>query len=454
VKDAPAQLVAAGMSRANAQAKAELFGQALAALRAMAISGVQQPLRFFVPGRIEVMGKHTDYAGGRSLLCAIECGICLVATPRADNQLRILDAASNLETCFRISPDGMPEGHDWSIYPRTVARRVAQNFSGACCGADIAFASDLPRAAGLSSSSALIVAFFCVLSESNGLEQRAEYRANIQTRDELASYLGAVENGLDFGSLRGDLGVGTFGGSQDHTAILCCAPGVLSQYSFCPVRHEMLVPMPEGYVFVVAASGVEASKIGEARASYNRASLGVSAILRLWCEATGRADETLAQAAVSAPDAPRQIRALLRSVGLEEIHQGHFAFSARELVDRFEAFVGESMGLVSAVAEALARADLRRAGDLVDQSQRQAELWLGNQIPQTIALARSARELGAAAASAFGAGFGGSVWALVKADSAADFSSRWMATYSDLFPQTAGAARFFSTRPGPSLMRL
>ena len=53
-------------------------------------------------------------------------------------------------------------------------------------------------------------------------------------------------------------------------------------------------------------------------------------------------------------------------------------------------------------------------GDLVDRSQQLAERRLGNQVPETIELARSARELGARAASAFGAGFGGSVWALVS----------------------------------------
>ncbi len=50
---------------------------------------------------------------------------------------------------------------------------------------------------------------------------------------------------------------------------------------------------------------------------------------------------------------------------------------------------------------------------MAERSQEAAERWLGNQIPETIALARLARHVGATAASAFGAGFGGSVWALV-----------------------------------------
>ena len=44
--------------------------------------------------------------------------------------------------------------------------------------------------------------------------------------------------------LPGDAGVGTFGGSEDHTAILLCAAGELRQYGFCPTRLEAAVPFP------------------------------------------------------------------------------------------------------------------------------------------------------------------------------------------------------------------
>ena len=47
---------------------------------------------FFVPGRIEVLGKHTDYAGGRSLLSAVERGFVAVARHRTDTVVRVIDA--------------------------------------------------------------------------------------------------------------------------------------------------------------------------------------------------------------------------------------------------------------------------------------------------------------------------------------------------------------------------
>ena len=73
-----------------------------------------------------------------------------------------------------------------------------------------------------------------------------------------------------------------------------------------------------------------------------------------------------------------------------------------------------------------------------------------NQVPETIALTRFARELGAAASSAFGAGFGGSVWALVLANDAQGFTDRWRARYKAIArPRVLARSSFFLTAAGP-----
>jgi galactokinase len=115
-----------------------------------------------------------------------------------------------------------------------------------------------------------------------------------------------------------------------------------------------------------------------------------------------------------------------------------------DVVRRVEQFDREA-GLVRVAGDALARRDLDRLGRLVDESQGSAERLLGNQIPETIALAREARDLGAVAASAFGAGFGGSVYALVRASEAEDFQRRWAERYLATFPERRGSAAFFVT---------
>ena len=81
---------------------------------------------------------------------------------------------------------------------------------------------------------------------------------------------GAIENGASYGDLAGDRGVGTHGGSQDHTAILCAVPGHVVGYRFGPVRREASVPLGDR-VFVIGASGITASKAGEHRERYNQA---------------------------------------------------------------------------------------------------------------------------------------------------------------------------------------
>jgi galactokinase len=389
-----------------------------------------------VPGRIEFLGKHTDYAGGRSLICAIDRGFHAAVAPRDDATVHVLDVATSEAVEFTIAPQLTVRADHWSNYPMTVARRIAQNFPGHLKGAEIAFISDLPPAAGLSSSSALIIAIFLALDAVNDLQHREEYRTNIGSREDLAGYLGTVENGQTFGTLMGDKGVGTFGGSQDHTAILCCKPDTLSQYSFCPVRHERDVPMPRDHVFVVAVTGVVSEKTGAARDLYNRAAWLASEILQLWRLGTMRDDPTLAAAVRSSVDAPDRLREMLRRRPAQQ---------AEMLLHRFDQFVQESEYIIPAAGDALLAGDLTAVADLVARSQSLAERLLKNQVPETISLARLARECGAAASSAFGAGFGGSVWALVKRDSAESFLTDWRAQYLKQHP-TRQNSQFFITR--------
>ena len=397
---------------------------------------------FWVPGRIEVLGKHTDYGGGRSLLCAIERGILVVATPRSNAIVRVRDANSGEAADLELSPNVVSAPGHWSNYAITVARRIATNFSGPLRGADIAFASDIPFAAGASSSSALVVAIFLALSAVNDLASRPEYQANICTQEDLAGYLGCVENGLDFKSLQGNVGVGTFGGSEDHTAILCAQPDSVVQYSFNPVTFERVIALPAGYTFVVGASGVVAEKTGAALEHYNDVSRRLSVGLECWRKATGRNDVSMGAAMRSSANAHELIRDVLMASANTE-------YSAESLTERFDQFYAESSEIIPAAANALSRGDLVAFGELVARSQRGAERGLKNQIPETITLVREAREHGAVAASAFGAGFGGSVWALVDSSSAETFRGSWADAYHEAFPAQADRSVFFVTCAGP-----
>jgi galactokinase len=394
---------------------------------------------FWVPGRIEVLGKHTDYAGGRSLICATEHGFVAVAAPRADARVQVFDVARGGRVWLALDPALADPAEPWARYPATVLRRVARNFPEARRGADLAFLSNLPAASGMSSSSAFMVAVFLAIAAVNRLREAEQFRSEIRTAEDLAGYLGTVENGQSFGALTGDRGVGTFGGSEDHTAMLCGRKGELSLYSFCPVRHERQVPFPHGHVLAVAVSGVIAEKTGAARDAYNHASLAAGAVLKAWRRASGREHASLAQAV--AESGVNALREAVRETAVD-------GFSTARLLDRLEQFHAESFEIVPSAAAALEAGRLEEFGTLVARSQDLAERCLGNQVAETITLARTAREHGAIAASAFGAGFGGSVWALVPEREAAAFTERWASAYRARFAGAATGAAFLTTRPG------
>jgi galactokinase len=129
-------------------------------------------------------------------------------------------------------------------------------------------------------------------------------------------------------------------------------------------------------------------------------------------------------------------------------------FGRGYLEARFDQFIQESEVLVPEAAAAVARGDLDALGALAAESQAAAERGLGNQVPETSELVRLARDHGAAAASAFGAGFGGSVWALVEAARAKMFARDWSAAYARAFPGPGARAAFLTTSPGPAACRL
>ena len=131
----------------------------------------------------------------------------------------------------------------------------------------------------------------------------------------------------------------------------------------------------------------------------------------------------------------------------------HPRFGAQELGERFEQFVTEVTEIIPATARALEDGELARVGELVAQSQRWAEEGLRNQTEETRWLVRAIRN-DAVAASAFGAGFGGSVWALVPDERVDALMRSWRDRYLSAFPQHAARAEFFATTGGPPAMRL
>jgi galactokinase len=296
---------------------------------------------------------------------------------------------------------------------------------------------------GMSSSNAFMAGVFLAVAEVNHLAARDEYWHNIGNKIDLAGYLGTIETGQSFGTLEGDGVAGIFGGSEDYTAILGAEPNCISQYAFCPVEFEKSLAIPPDHLFAIAVSGVASRKTDQP------AKLAAK-LAELWRRGTGRDDPHLAAALGSSLDAVERLQAIVRGANASELGD----FTPEALLARLEHFIIESGEIIPDASDALVGGDLRWFGRLVDRSQHAAEELLGNQTAETIYLAKSARQHGAAAASSFGTGFGGSVWALVKTSQADDFLTTWADEYREKFPEHEKSACFFASGVGPAAFRV
>jgi galactokinase len=430
-----------GMPAVYAASREALFAQ-LDQRAAPILEGPPESRRF-TPGRIEIFGKHTDYAGGHSLLAAVPRGIALAARRRSDGLVRVADIFDG--QVVEVDPAAETPAHYHGIrrYVHVVAHRLFVNFPGCDLGINMAIASDLPRASGLSSSSALCVGVALALIKRANLRERPEWQHHLRRVHDLAWYLGSVENGVDFPGLPGSSGIGVRGGSEDQTAILACRTEHVSLYRFLPVTPLGETRMPDDWSFVIASSGIQADKADSVKERYTRASNGARALHEIWNRRSGEPAPSLCAALAGGFSAAKR---------LEKWIEADEAFTADELRMRLHHFTRETARAPLA-AIAFRDADSDALGRLAADSQHDAHELLGNQIPETIALAELAREIGAFASCSFGAGFGGSVWAAVPTSDAGRFGEEWARAYAQRMPHV-GMVDWFVARPGPPATEL
>jgi galactokinase len=334
------------------------------------------------PGRVNLIGEHVDYHDLPVLPMALELGVEVVFTPRDDGTVRLRNrepAFEALEIPVTRDPPRGPEG-GWGNYARAAVGAVADlDVPGAFGGLDGEVVSDLPRAAGLSSSSALVVAVALALASTH---RDPDWSPPEPTR--WATLLA-----------EGERYVGTAGGGMDQAASLGGRRGEVLRIAFDPVRWSTR-RLPEGWAIVVAHSGVHAEKSGAARRAYNA--------LRARGE---RARDHLADRL----DTSRDYRALRAAATADELIR-----MAREGLDAGTAAVvrhvlGETQR-VEAAWQALPQADLDAFGSAMNASHESLARHCGVSHPRLDALVGRAREAGAAGARLTGAGFGGCIVAL------------------------------------------
>lgn len=126
---------------------------------------------YFAPGRVNLIGEHTDYNGGHVFPCAISFGTYAAAAKRSDDKLRFYSV--NIKGgVTESSLDGFRplEDKSWTAYPKGVMWTLAERGMKMDCGLDIVIGGDIPAGAGLSSSASLEVLTGVMLRDMYGFD--------------------------------------------------------------------------------------------------------------------------------------------------------------------------------------------------------------------------------------------------------------------------------------------
>ncbi len=327
------------------------------------------------PGRANLIGEHIDYNDLPVLPMAIDRHIVLMGRPRQDRTVRVHNVDPRFESLtFELSDNiaSAPQG-DWGNYVRAAAQAVCQDYPGVQ-GIDAVIGSDLPAAAGLSSSSALVVASALALLCAGGLPI---------DREALMGRLAEAERY-----------VGLRGGGMDQAICLGGRAGAAAHIKFDPLALET-VDIPHDWRFVVASSLVPARKSAEARAVYNRRTEECRRAAREVTERLGLPGDTGYPALLARFDTDE-----LLAVGAE--------LEDDRLASRFRHVVTEARRVDRAVS-ALAGKNLAAFGELMTASHVSLRDDYEVSCPELDQLVDLTTGGGAAGARLTGAGLGGCV---------------------------------------------
>lgn len=126
--------------------------------------GAGKPDGFFAPGRVNLIGEHTDYNGGYVLPCALSFGTYLLIRRNEDGKFRF--STTNFEYKSTVVPEqlSVKQGNEWVNYPLGVINQfIKRGFS--IPGFDLLYEGDIPNGAGLSSSASIELVTAVALNE-------------------------------------------------------------------------------------------------------------------------------------------------------------------------------------------------------------------------------------------------------------------------------------------------
>lgn len=146
-------------------------------------ASARKPRLFHAPGRVNLVGDHTDYTGGLVFPCGIDRGTYLLARLRDDGRFRF--ASTNFDLAAELDHDGIARRHDdsWFNYPLGVLDQLTR-LGLAIDGVECLFSGNVPNGAGLSSSASLEVVTALALCRLGRLDLPKQELAHVAQRAE------------------------------------------------------------------------------------------------------------------------------------------------------------------------------------------------------------------------------------------------------------------------------
>ena len=391
------------------------------------------PLAFYrVPGRVNLIGEHTDYQQGYVLPVALDKDFVFVTRRRDDAMVRI----QNTEKAFASRGFAISEHirsdrrGDWGNFARGAAQMLQKVAGAPLFGADILVSGraplGIPRGAGLSSSSALTVGIALTLASLNELAFSSA---------ELAWLCGEAE-----------WYVGTRGGimdqfivllgQRDHALFLDCRATSPADAKI-PTFRTAQVPLPDGYQIIVADSRVRHQNV---RSDFNvrvlEGRIGVALLKRAYPSITHLRDLEGLDWAEIEPLLPESMSwGDLDTAGLcatDLIDVELPAEASPFLVRRRCRHVVSENARVRQSVQALQQGDVEGFSDLLNQAHTSVSQDYGASCDELDILVRLSRQVnGVMAARMTGAGWGGCVIALARQGCERDFVSHVRPHYHD-----------------------
>jgi galactokinase len=369
--------------------------------------GIHPRLIVRAPGRVNLIGEHTDYNDGFVFPVAIDYATFVAARPRDDQRVRVVALDLNDVDEFAIDePIEHSQEHPWSNYIRGMVKslQVAGHSIG---GVNMAITSDVPRGAGLSSSAALEVSVGYALQILNQLNILGE---------ELALLSQGAENnfvGVQSGIMDQFISVL---GREDHALLLDCRD-----------LNYRLVPVPPTAAIVVCDSTVERTLAGSAYNQRRKECDEAVSILKQWYpKIIALRDVTLAQFEEHADALPEPVRARARHV------------------------ISENERAVAGAA-ALEAGDVATFGRLMNESHASLRDDYEVSVPELDILVSTAQSVpGCYGSRLTGAGFGGCTVSLVEASAVEQFKEQVAKAYTEA---TGRVAKIYACRASDGVGR-